>query len=653
MVKSYYFFLALFLLPFAIIGQLFSQEMPVRQIPQITIVESNKKYFSDDQTTHTLDLKSLRPDQHQNLGYILERQSPALIRTYGGAGALTSVSLHGTGSNHTQVSWNGFPLNSPTTGQVDLSLIPSGFIQSVDVINGASGALFGSGTFGGSISLNNEPDWNNRISVYYSIHAGSYGSLGHIFSIRAGRRRFQYQLCGISASGDNNFKYRDHYRYQSPNVKNNHNAYRSFGLVQNIYLNLNHGNHLEAGLWYQQKTMEIPALMGSYKSSHAAQKDSLFRSFVSYRKTTEKSALVVKSAYFSDYLNYTDKINASDTMNSLDSKIATGHIMNEADYRFYLSSKLIFGGGASYNRIMGNSNNYGGKIRENEYAVYGNLKVIVSNIILNVGLRKEFYEGLNPQSQYSFGIRYKPNYRLVLRSGFSSKFRKPTYNEKYWKPGGNPQLRPEKGRGGDLTVEWTAIGDKTGSFWLDTRLTGYFQSVDNWIQWVIRDSLTPVEYKKVQASGLETWIEYGVKSGFLSVNGFINYNFNRSVIVNTYDDNILFEGNQLMYVPLHTLKAGSEARYRNFMLGIASTYIGTRETVESADEYLRLPAFALIDLLAGFQKEVGKVNLALNFRIDNLFDTTYEAIRSYPVPGRTYHFTLTIGLNKTSPDINL
>jgi hypothetical protein len=103
MVKFYLFFLLLFLAPFIVKGKLLSQEMPVRQIPLITILESNKGYFSGDQTTRTIDLKSLRPDLHQNHGYILEKQSAALIRACGSAGALTSIALHGAGINHTQM----------------------------------------------------------------------------------------------------------------------------------------------------------------------------------------------------------------------------------------------------------------------------------------------------------------------------------------------------------------------------------------------------------------------------------------------------------------------------------------------------------------------------------------------------------------------
>ncbi len=648
MAKIYFYFFPFFiaLLNLYVVS---AQELPVKSIPQV-VVEGNKAFFSDDQTTRTFNLSSDQPDRQQDIGNVLEMNSAAMIRPYGSTGSLTSISLHGTGSNHTQVNWNGIPLNSPTTGQVDLSLIPSGFIQSVEVVNGASGTLFGSGTFGGSVNLNSETDWNRRLSVNYSFNTGSYGLKSHLLSLGAGNRRIQYQISALTSKAENNFTYHDRYRYGSPPVENGHNAFKTTGIIQNVFLDLNGGNHIEGGLWYQHKTLEIPALMGSYKSSYANQKDSLFRSFLSYRKTGTLYTLMVKSAYLSDFLNYTDKLSATDSVYSLDSRIGASRLLNDADYRFYVTKNLIAGGGISFNRLIGKSNNYGGRIIENEFAVYQDIKAVFKEFIINAGVRKEFYKGLNPPIQYSFGFRYKPSDRVILRSSFSTKFRKPTFNEKYWKPGGNPLLRPEKGKGAEITADWNALGKKNSLFRLDTRITAYYQTVDNWIQWVIIDSLTPVEYKKVHASGLEAWIEYAINTGSLAIKGRINYNYNRSVIVSTYNNDALFEGNQLSYVPKHTLRTSSEAVFKGFSIGYAVSYTGCRETVETKADNLRLSPFTLIDFTTGYHGKINDMSMAVYFRIENVFDKSVEIIRSYPLPGRTFHLTMTIGLDKLNSE---
>src|SRR5512133_3896022 len=533
-----------------------AQEMPVKDVPPI-IIETNKKFFLDDHTTSTITIRQGLSGQYQSVGELLKRNSPVLIRNYGAAGSLTSISMRGTGSNHTQITWNGIPLNSPTTGQADLSMIPSSFVQTVEIINGASGSLFGSGTFGGAVNLENEPDWQNIISFQYVFNVGSFGALNHFATLKAGNRRLQYQLSAVKDHSKNNFSYADRYRYNTPERTNDHNEYNDIGIIQNFFLKLNDRSFIEAGAWYQQKSLEIPALMGSYKSSNALQNDSLFRSFLNYRIKGSKYTIVVRTAWLSDFLNYRDRVHP-DSAWGLDSRISSSRLLNQADFRYFLTSNIIAGGGAEYNYLKGKSNNYGGTIHENEFALYGNVKYVIKSVIFNVGLRKEFYTGLNPQPQYAAGIRYIAGNRVAIRSSFSTKFRKPGFNEKYWRPGGNPDLHPEKGKGAEIAIDWISTPGERKTQWLDVRISGYYQNVDTWIQWVMLDSLTPVEYKKVHARGIETRTEWGITRGSFKYTGRLNYNCNFSIIADTKDGNESFRGNQLIYVPKHSFLATSD-----------------------------------------------------------------------------------------------
>jgi iron complex outermembrane receptor protein len=324
--------------------------------------------------------------------------------------------------------------------------------------------------------------------------------------------------------------------------------------------------------------------------------------------------------------------------------------MNEADYRYYLSSSVILGGGMTYYLSRGHSANYGGDITEHDYAVYANLKIRLNDMILNTSVRKEFYDDINPPVQYSLGVRYKAGNRLIIRSAVSSKFRKPTFNEKYWVPGGNPRLNPEKGWGGEVSTDWDILPGNDISPSLKFLVNAYFQNIENWIQWVLRDSLTPVEYKNVHAWGLENRLNYEFLAGQIKLNGFIAYIFSRSVIVDTYDHNPLYQGKQLMYIPRHSGKAGLMAEYHGISLGAGATYTGSRETIETGDPLVQLESYALVDLVAGINRKLFGMNFTLYSHIDNVFNTRYEVMRSYPMPGRSFHLALTVGINKSNPE---
>lgn len=626
-------------------GYVLGQELPEKNIPEVTVVQNNNEFFSDDQPATDINVESLHTIKGMGIGSVLQQKTSANIKSYGSAGSLTTLSVHGTGSTHTQVSWNGFPVNSPSTGQVDLSLIPVGVVQSVELINGASGALFGSGTFGGSVHLKNLPDWENRIAVDYSMGVGSYGNYSHSLILKTGTSNFQYQLAAITSGAENNFTYHDYYKYESPEIENSHNKFRAFGIMQNIDANFGNGHYLNAGLWYQQKKLEIPSIMGSYNKSNAEQKDSLFRIYISYSKVSPKSVLHIKTAYFSDFLHYTDKADATDSSYTINSGIATSSFRNEADFRYYLSSNLVLGGGFVYTLLNGNSNNYNGKISENEYAVYTGLKLLFPRFIINTGLRKEFYKDVDPQLQYMIGARFKITETLVVRADVSNKFRKPTFNEKYWRNGGNPLLRPEKGWGGELSAEWSLNQQNNQRMDVHLRVSGFYQQIDNWIQWITLP-LTPVEYKKVRSSGIESWLDAGYKGDVFSITGTINYNYNRSVITETYDNDLLYEGNQLMYTPVNTIKISMETCIEKFSFSLDHSYTGYREAVETADPGLRLPAYNIFNASAGYFIELRSFSASVYVFVENIFDKQYEVIRSYATPGRVFQLAVSVGLAK-------
>jgi hypothetical protein len=71
--------------------------------------------------------------------------------------------------NHTQMCWNGFPLNSQ---QWSFDLSPTGFMQTVSVTHGASGSRRERYLWG-FIALNNVPDWSNNSSTIPWMQAAS------------------------------------------------------------------------------------------------------------------------------------------------------------------------------------------------------------------------------------------------------------------------------------------------------------------------------------------------------------------------------------------------------------------------------------------------------------------------------------------------
>lgn len=79
------------------------------------------------------------------------------VHGYGGLGQLATVSLRGSSADQVQVLLDGLPLSGAAGGGVDLSSIPRGWVERIEVIRGAEGAHYGAGALGGVVNVITRP----------------------------------------------------------------------------------------------------------------------------------------------------------------------------------------------------------------------------------------------------------------------------------------------------------------------------------------------------------------------------------------------------------------------------------------------------------------------------------------------------------------
>ncbi|MFO7617684.1 MAG: TonB-dependent receptor plug domain-containing protein, partial [Bacteroidales bacterium] len=183
-----------------------AQEITI-SLQEISITGSKKSLYSTNHQLFVVDSAVLARHPGSDLTDLLTGQTNLNITRYGGHGSLSSIRLRGTAPAHTQINWNGIPLNSPTTGMMDLGLVPGGMTGRVEVVSGAAGALFGNGTFGGAINLENRADWSNRFSMRGFTETGSWNHRVAGLSVQTGGQRVQYHLDGAAQSSPNTYPF--------------------------------------------------------------------------------------------------------------------------------------------------------------------------------------------------------------------------------------------------------------------------------------------------------------------------------------------------------------------------------------------------------------------------------------------------------------
>ena len=74
---------------------------------------------------------------------------------------------------------------------------------------------------------------------------------------------------------------------------------------------------------------------------------------------------------------------------------------------------------------------------------------------------------------------------LQVKGNVAYNYRFPGMNDLYWRPGGNPEVKPEDGYSYDASVAYRKQLCRGLS--LDAEVSGYLMYIDNWILWLPKD----------------------------------------------------------------------------------------------------------------------------------------------------------------------
>ncbi len=139
---------------------------------------------------------------------LLQQSVGVNVRSFGGLGAFTTVSIRGSSSEQVTILLDGVPLNRAKTGSVNLSNIPVENVERIEVYRGVSPLRFRSSSIGGVINIVTRP-----IGEEASNHGKlSYGSFD-TWMVNGGRtatwRRLGYLVSGTYHRSAGNFSYVD------------------------------------------------------------------------------------------------------------------------------------------------------------------------------------------------------------------------------------------------------------------------------------------------------------------------------------------------------------------------------------------------------------------------------------------------------------
>ncbi len=608
-------------------------------IPLVEVISPRISFYSEGNKQEQFTVKQLKTFDINSLSELLQNETPLQLATYGTAGAQSNLSLRGAGADHTQVNWNGFPITSSTAGSTDLSFVPVAGFNNISIVNNASGALYGSGTFGGALNLDNQASWSDP--GFHARLSSGYGSMNSFMgdaAIQYSTQKLQIQSSTFGTSSDGDFKYFDLYRQLEFRRKNA--SWTNYGTIDNVYYKLGKSSQLDGGIWYQVKDLNLPKIMGSSATTIENQKDSTLKAFVRYKTYGNASGLEIKSAYFYDYQLYTEKETPTSMVYDQYSKIITHQYFLDADYRQFFTADLSFDYGVTLSYVNADVAAYLKRKEETDFAAFLAGKYKTSDFTGNVAIRKEWNTSFSSRFLFSASGIYTldEDNHWKVRANISQKFNKPTFNELFWVPGGNPDLKPESGYSAETGLVASDVFSSKDNE-VDFDVNAYFSDIKNMISWQPAGSIwTPVNYMQVYAKGLELKATEKLPVGAFIINNTASLYINKSTVEETTDQNVDEKGHDVFYMPRYNSLISTQWTLNNTSAGIYYHYTSSRYYNITS----KMDPYQLVDFQVGHNFKLAKMDTQLLFRVDNLLDKAYQVVRSYPMPGRT--FSLKLGI---------
>ncbi|MFD2036985.1 TonB-dependent receptor [Belliella marina] len=599
------------------------------ELKLVEVYSAPLEKYSFGQTLQTLNSRDLEDFNGQALAELLQQRTGLFLRQYG-PGMLASLTMRGTSAGHNAVFWNGLPINSPSLGQADFSILPVGGFDEATVHYGSSGALYGSDAIGGAIHLNNKNNFNKGHQTKILSTLGSFGRWNQQVEYAYSNKNFSTRSRVYRNFSKNNFKFNNLARAGSPEERQKNAEIEQIGAMQDLAWNLSEHQQLSTSIWWNHTDRQIQPVMGSNDRDH--QIDRNFRAVVDYNRFSSTTVWNIKTGVILDELNFNGGSNK------------TSQYLLSTDVDWNISSKVKSKSGVRFNHVRGNLSSY--EATDNRIELYQSVNYIPqSDLAFSFNLRQLIYDGdlapFTPSigSEWTFFKNDKNN--LSTHASVSRSFKIPTLNDRFWVPGGNPDIESEESISAELGFkqEYTSNG-----FRLSNQINLYSMWVDNWIVWLPRGGFwSPENIREVRNQGLEYFATVTKSFDQFQVEFNGSYNYTLATILKTISENDRSKGNQLPYTPKHKAQGNLRLAYKTNSAFINSHWIGERYV--NTDNISSVLPYGILDV--GFSKKlefIPKIKAAIGFQVNNITNNDYQVLRLRAMPGRNYLININLTL---------
>ena len=562
---------------------------------------------------------------------LLSLAGDCFIRDQGTTGGLRTVSLRGGAPEQTLILIDGTRINSAENGLTDLSLISAENIDRIEIIHGGNSALFGADALAGVINILTRPAPEDP-TASLRIGAGSFGR--QEFSLDGGGR---LEGIGMSA-GFSQIRGRDDYQFDAGMSQNPAAALRTDAdyLLRHLYFRSScspdPGTEVffRSERYFADRGTPGPVLDPSVPPTARESDDNIVLS-AGIRSATSSAGHFAAQADMNYGLEYWTPDPAQPLILFYNNRYYGVNVQ----YDILLPELQRLTIGSDVGEAILESSDFPSRIVRDSRAVYLSHEMhwdaarnVADRISIFESLR---YDGISDGND-ALTPRFGTNIRLLrdadirCHATIGSSFRSPTLNDLYYPGASNPALKAERSTSVDagVSARIDVAGEESGDVtWFSMRTTDR----------ILFDPVLfiPVNLGEVDSRG----VEVTCKGAFWSDALTLSLDYSYTAAENTGAGDPSAAGRQIIYQPKNLFTSRAVCRAGIAEIGMNYRIVGERYL--DAANTSSLPAYHLVDAhLAMHVTGAGPHGIVVRGEGDNLFNTGYEVVRYYPMPGRSF-----------------
>jgi outer membrane cobalamin receptor len=583
------------------------------------------------------DKNIIQTIQPLQLSEMLTYSPGVYIRNLGGLESMKLLSIRGTGTARSLIMLDGIPLNSSQNGSFDLSNIATSMLNTVEIMRGGGGAIWGSNAIGGIVNI--RTDWQKQNSIKANISYGSFNERTATLIANASNATcyISGNLQYVASDGDypftfNQFGEEHTYYRQNADYKsiNTGISGRINGSDWNVWTRAMY-NHIDKG---------IPGaiLQGQVNSSSERLTEDNVMLMLNGQWLGTNNDANLSAMWKYDNMLYENPVQTADPNSRYQSNDITLNASYNHHFMWNITSSTI--ATATHSRLVGDmlDKAVDGKVTRSVFSLGEQIDKTFNlngqKLNANVSARFDYVDKNTNAFSSAVGLSYIRNVLpLELRANYSHNFRLPTFNEMYYRNYGTKDLLPETSDNINIGATYTAFDI------LNISVDGYYIWLKNMITAI---PTSPISWS---ARNLDKSLNNGIEFSFsLSKNFHILKQFNVSYTLQqaidkspssiTYNKQIPYTPNEMLNylfcIDVLGIDIGSKGEYSSFAYTQA----------DNANNAILQP-YWIFDVFVMKAFIIDEYSLQVRLECKNIFNRQYEIISRYIMPGRSFRIGIT------------